>query len=68
MATIQEGDTIQAAWFTNIDSTGPFVKDIEFLNNSNPINIVHNGTNLAQIETDGDLKVRGDITDNDTSI
>ncbi len=64
MATIQEGDTIQAAWFDNVDSTGVFKKDITFLNDANPINIVHDSQNLMQIETDGDTKIKGDFEPN----
>jgi len=66
MATISEGMTIQATWFANIDSTGSFIKDVNFVNTSDPIHFVQNSVNLIQLETDGDLRVKGDITDNET--
>ena len=68
MADITEGMTIQAVWFTNIDTTGNFKKNISFLNDSDPINLGVNSVNLAQITTDGDLKTRGSMTDYDTDI
>ena len=59
MADIVEGDLIQASWFNNIDSTGVFKKDIEFLNDANPINIVHNSENLMRIDTEGNTSIKG---------
>lgn len=68
MADITSGMTIQAVWFTNIDTTGNFKKDISFLNDSNPINFVENSVNLTQITSEGDLKTRGSMTDYETDI
>jgi len=63
MATITNGMTIQAAWFANIDTTGAFIKDTEYLNDGNPINFVVNSSNLAQIDTDGKIKAKDKLED-----
>ena len=65
MAAIVEGDTIQAAWFQNIDNTGPFTKTVVFLNDANNINFEENSVNLLRVDTStGDLKTKGNMEDN----
>ena len=68
MADITEGMTIQAVWFSNIDTTGNFKKTITFIDDSNPIKMSSNSVNLSSLTTDGNLSVRGNIIDYDTDI
>jgi len=66
MADIVAGMTIQAAWFTNIDSTGALKKTLTFLPDTDPIDFSVNSTTKLRLENDGDLLIAGGLSDNET--
>lgn len=66
MATITAGMTIQASWFKNIDSSGDLTRTITVVNDANPIKIQSNSVDLASIDSNGDMKIKGGVSDNET--
>ena len=72
MADIVEGDTIQAAWFANIDSTGALKNTITLLNDNTALKLQKSGTTLLQLEKDGStpglLRLKDGVETNDPTI
>ena len=70
MATIVDGDTIQAVWFTVIDSTGSLKNTVPLLNDTSPLVFQKNSISILKIDkataTLGTLTVKGAVNDNTT--
>jgi hypothetical protein len=65
MATIINGMTIQADWFKNVDSSGDFPRILTFIVDTPPITFQSNSVDLATLDDDGNLKIKGSLSDNE---